>query len=359
MNHLISIILPVYNVEKYLKECLSSVIGQTYKNLEIICINDGSTDSSRSILAEYADRDSRIIIIDQKNKGYGAAINKGIEFATGKYIGIVESDDFIVPEMYASLLELAEEHHVDIVKSEYNFYWAKEDRIKYSNNISAWVANKIIKQNSPDYQNVFHFAPSIWSALYSSEFLKNQKIRCLETAGASYQDISFNFKAWACAKSTYLYPAPLLYYRQDNAQSSINDKSKIYCVCTECDEIRKFIDHCPERHDYLLPLSFKHKYRRYRWNLSRLSFWRKWEFLKHMQKEFTQDSQHPKFDKSLFPFDDWNLYQCVIKSPLLAATYLFSSSFLKIRHKNYTWRIQLFGLRIYKRKGQKSPPPIS
>lgn len=102
---LISIIIPVYNVEQYLAECLESIIGQTYQELEIICVNDGSTDHSGEICDHYAALDPRIIVIHQPNSGAGAARNAGLARATGMYIGFVDSDDYIAPEMYQTLMD--------------------------------------------------------------------------------------------------------------------------------------------------------------------------------------------------------------------------------------------------------------
>ena len=96
----VSVLVPVYNVEKYVGMCLDSLLCQTLKDMEIICIDDGSTDNSSAILAEYAKRDSRIIIITKENTGYGASMNLGLSRAKGEYIGIVESDDYALPEMF-------------------------------------------------------------------------------------------------------------------------------------------------------------------------------------------------------------------------------------------------------------------
>ena len=96
----LSVIIPVYNVEQYLGECLESVIKQTLKDIEIICVNDGSTDNSLEIIKKFARKDERIKIIDKPNSGYGDSMNKGLETETGEYIGIVESDDFIEPDMF-------------------------------------------------------------------------------------------------------------------------------------------------------------------------------------------------------------------------------------------------------------------
>ena len=112
---MISVIIPVYNVERYLRRCLNSVINQTYKDLEIILIDDGSIDSSGKICDEYSNIDERIVVIHKKNHGLSSARNKGLDVAKGKYIGFVDSDDFIHPQMYELLYKAITEKKLDMV----------------------------------------------------------------------------------------------------------------------------------------------------------------------------------------------------------------------------------------------------
>lgn len=114
MDKLISVIIPVYKVEKYLDRCLNSVIHQTYPNLEIILVDDGSPDNCPELCDEWARRDSRITVIHQQNKGLSCARNAGLQIASGEYIGFVDSDDWIAPDMYRTLYHLCEEHQADI-----------------------------------------------------------------------------------------------------------------------------------------------------------------------------------------------------------------------------------------------------
>lgn len=120
MNHRLSVIVPVYNASKYLQECLESVCSQTLQDIEIICINDGSTDDSLEILKEFQKRDARIIIIDQKKQGVSAARNAGLEIAIGKYVGFVDSDDSISPEFFQNLVQEAERLEADAVYSRFD-----------------------------------------------------------------------------------------------------------------------------------------------------------------------------------------------------------------------------------------------
>lgn len=122
----ISIIVPIYNAEKCLKRCIDSILNQTYKNLEIILVNDGSTDSSAQIIEDYARKDQRIKIINKSNGGQSSARNEGIEYATGKYIAFVDSDDWIVEDIYEHCLSIGMENDSDVVDFRVIFSY-KED----------------------------------------------------------------------------------------------------------------------------------------------------------------------------------------------------------------------------------------
>lgn len=131
INKLVSVIIPVYNDELYLKECLDSVVNQTYKKLEIIIVNDGSTDTSLDICKQYADRDTRIKVIDKKNGGPSSARNKGINCANGDYIGFVDGDDVIASDMYEKLLAACERNSANCSICNINVF---EKRINITNN---------------------------------------------------------------------------------------------------------------------------------------------------------------------------------------------------------------------------------
>ena len=111
----ISVVIPVYNVEDYLEECLDSIVNQTFTDLEIICVNDGSKDNSLEILNEYAKKDDRIIVIDQENGGHAVATNVGMEYATGKYLFLMDSDDSLKLDALELTYNAAEEKNVDFV----------------------------------------------------------------------------------------------------------------------------------------------------------------------------------------------------------------------------------------------------
>ncbi|EES62924.1 glycosyltransferase family 2 protein [Fusobacterium varium] len=174
MGKKISIIIPIYNVEKYLKQCLDSIINQSLKEIEIICINDGSTDSSLEIIQEYMKKDSRIILINKKNEGPSAARNDGIKKSTGKYILQVDSDDWVEEESLSKLYGYAEKNSLDIVS--FNYY-----REFFKESIKIQVLFEINKNffTSIEYFNLFlteREIPSVCNKLIKSTIYKNNHI---------------------------------------------------------------------------------------------------------------------------------------------------------------------------------------
>ena len=118
----VSILVPVCNTERFLRDCLNSLIAQTLTNIEIICIDDGSTDSSPAIIEDFISKDSRIKVITKPNSGYGDSMNKGLEEASGDYIGIVESDDFVEMEMFEELYKLGKTCDAEVVKGNFMYH---------------------------------------------------------------------------------------------------------------------------------------------------------------------------------------------------------------------------------------------
>lgn len=236
----VSILVPICNVEKFLDKCLSSLVMQTLREIEIICINDGSKDSSLNIIKKYANIDDRIVIIDKVNTGYGDSMNCGLRQARGEYIGIVESDDFVDKDMFKNLYRVASANKVDIVKSNYFLYWESPEKKIFYNNLNI---ETITKDTTFCKEILLSTACSIWAAIYKREWLKQNDIYFLTTPGASYQDTSFKFKTTVLARSIVLIPEGYLYYRQDNANSSVKIATydKAVLLHKEYEEMYRFI----------------------------------------------------------------------------------------------------------------------
>jgi len=148
MQDLISIIVPIYGVERYIKGCIDSIINQTYKNLEIILVDDGSLDNCPSIIDEYAKKDSRIKVIHKKNGGLSSARNEGLKIATGKYLGFVDGDDTIKPEMYEVLINLINKYNSDVAISSFEKVCIDDnDNIIFNNEEQKKLEEKVITKS--------------------------------------------------------------------------------------------------------------------------------------------------------------------------------------------------------------------
>lgn len=319
-----SILIPVYNVETYLRECLDSVVGQSLKDLGIICINDGSTDGSLAILQEYAKNDKRILIIDKPNSGYGDSMNQALEKATGEYIGIVEPDDYIDQDAFENLYRIAEKFHADVVKANYYKFNSKNSTV--CSEITPDLSLRPFR--ALEHPEVFQFAPAIWSAIYRREFLLENDIKFLPTPGASYQDLSFSFKVWTLAKVIVLMPDAFLHYRLDNATSSVNNPGKVNCVVDEYAEIETFLCERGIFNDYGALMAAA-KFRNYHWNLQRLSPQLAQEFYQTFRQEFLSAADEGLLRRADFSKKDWLALQTILKHPRLAYRILRLRSGLK------------------------------
>lgn len=234
----VSVIVPVYNVVQYLNECMDSILAQTLKDIEVICVDDGSTDSSPAILDAYAAQDNRVHVIHRQNAGYGAAMNAGIDAAVGEYIGIVESDDCILPEMYETLYMHASEHKLDIVKSD-AFYWLSAH--DYRNRIHRKQFDNYYDRvlGEEERKIFFGFYMNTWTGIYRREFLEEFAIRHNETPGASYQDNGFWFQTLSFCRNAMWLNRAFYLYRQDNPMASIKSRAKIYAMSDEYGYLEK------------------------------------------------------------------------------------------------------------------------
>ena len=313
-NPVVSLLIPICNVERYLRECLDSALRQTLRDIEIICINDGSTDSSPDIIREYMSRDPRVKMIDKANSGYGDSMNRGLDMARGRYVGILESDDFMFPDSLEKLVKKADEVDAQVVKGDFYLYWSKPSEHK---ELFGIIDDRMLgaAYKPVDRPGVFYKKPSIWSAIYRRDFLSDNGIRFLPTPGASYQDAGFNFKVWACADRVAFIKDPVLCYRQDNEKSSVNSPHKVFCVCDEYAEMQRFLNERPELESKLEGILMRMKVDTYRWNDKRLVEDLRVKFWEKASQELKADWDAGRFDLSLFdPRGETDL-RLMIKSP--------------------------------------------
>lgn len=241
----ISVIIPVYNVEEYLEECLSSVVNQTFDDIEIICINDGSTDNSLDILEKFAKSDERIRIISQENKGLGATKNVGLRHVNGEYVFFVDSDDYIALDALEKLYENSQSNDSDLVIYK----------------VARFVEGKPIDYSAPgfNFDDIFHDVDfnhfafnysdikkyvmnasySTCLKLYKKEFLFSDE-RFTFPEGIAFEDVPFHVKVLLKASKISFVPEFLYFYR-NNPYSIVNTSSNGFDIFQICDMVEDFL----------------------------------------------------------------------------------------------------------------------
>ena len=283
----ISIIVPVYNVEKYLRRCLDSIVAQTFNDWECILIDDGSPDNSGAICDEYAEKDSCFRVIHQKNAGVSAARNAGLDVARGEWISFVDSDDWCTLDMLESLLHSAEENDAEVVIGGYSLNDGNKD---YETRLPPEG-----KMSMPKYFDGKWQGP--WAKLIKKSFLHKFNIRFPEGISLA-EDLFFTFQLFfysskICGLKNNLY----FYYQNQMSACHTIDKKKIEEECFVINKIEKIIESYNKKSDWIDFLEQK-KLRaknRYLFSLEKPDFyiWRK-TFPKISAKTYWQEKNSAK-----------------------------------------------------------------
>lgn len=269
---MISVIIPVHNVKKYITQCLNSVENQTYKDLEIICV-DSSDDGTTEILANYAKLYTNVRHVIDANNSYGYKLNYGICHAQGEYLGIIDADDWIQPNMYEELLEVLLREKVDFVKSDYYQFHteAQKDVVDgYTTclGVDYCYSKKI---NISDYPEIlYRKGMSIWTGLYKTSYIREKGVCLNESEGASYQDAGFSTLSHIFADTFYYFPKAYYMYRIDNANSSVKSSKKYRTIVDEWKWIESKANISASEEKVEEALKFD-KLRSYWWNCERLN----------------------------------------------------------------------------------------
>jgi glycosyltransferase involved in cell wall biosynthesis len=222
----ISVIIPVYNSEKHLKKCLRSIAASTLRDIEIICIDDGSTDKSLEILYQFAASDQRFIVITQENSGQGIARNKGLAIARGEAVHFCDSDDMVHPDMYVKMLEYIKIYEVDVVCTGTNITYEVHPELGSSD--EAYYKLKHSGELVPNPQMIMSVDVAVWNKIYNRSFLIKNKIRFPKH---QYEDIVF-FWQWfsQCNKIFFLDESLYNYVRRENSFMSEIYNGKAYKI---------------------------------------------------------------------------------------------------------------------------------
>jgi len=323
----VSIVIPIYNVENYLLTCLNSVVNQTLEDIEIICVNDGSTDNSLSILEEFAKKDNRIKVISKQNSGYGHTMNLGIDKSNGDYIGIVEPDDCVALDMYEILYKKATEHDLDFIKADYckfegEGFEKEKESVKFSYielSKDKSYYNRIV--NPQEDIEPFNFVMNTWAGIYKRAFIEKYNIQHNESPGASFQDNGFWFQTLSLARKIYFLNEPFYLKRNDNFASSVKSKGKVFTMCEEYEFIRNFLDNNPKiKEDSALKSKFTEIYQKRRFGnylvtLDRIDKRCRGIFLQKFHEDFSLAEKNKELNKELFSKKSWYFLQLIINNP--------------------------------------------
>lgn len=313
----VSVIIPVYNVEKYIKECLNSIVNQTFKDIEIICVDDGSTDDSLSILNEYAKKDSRITVLTQKNQGAAVARNRGIEIAKGEYLSILDSDDFFDVKMLEKMYNKAIDTDADIVICEAN-------RIEEKSKNVYILQNALRKRYLPD-KDVFNYADIkdkifqlttawAWNKLFKKDYIIQENVRFQNLKNIN--DFYFGYLALLLAKKITTVNDTLVMYRTNSkAQLTENRDKGVFCFAKAALKLRRelikrdiyknveqsFINVCIE----LTLLNVIFKIKKYKNKLKLITFLKEYYFKKldieNKPKDYFYDNLYNRIQEFYHP----------------------------------------------------------
>ncbi len=313
----VSVLVPVMNVEEYLKNALDSLQKQTLREIEVLLLDDGSTDGSLSILQEYAEADSRFRVVEKENTGYGHTLNVGLDQARGEYIGILEPDDCAEPGMYARLYEEADRYNLDFVKSDFTQFRTEPDGTLREGPV--WLSpsdmfyNRTLEPGKE--KETFFFPINTWTGIYRRSFLNDHGIRHHESPGASFQDNGFYFQTFCLGKRVRFLRDRLYRYRVDNPHSSSVSREKEHCVTDEFHWIHDWLAKDPERLAEFESVMYDKQYYSMMLTAGRLAEDRKLAFLLHMRGELERPYREGLFDRRFLTKEDWKYLDRLMTDP--------------------------------------------
>ncbi len=336
----ISVIIPVYNVEKYLGECLDSVVNQSFKDIEIICVDDGSTDKSLEILQEYKRKDDRFVILQQRHAGAGAARNHGLKLAEGKYIQFLDSDDYFEPTLLEELYTRAEKFNSDLtvcssrkVDDERNI--TETGSPNFPINIDKVPMEQVFSRQDFKDEIFCLLIPVVWNKLIKKSFLEENHLEFPQLT--IYEDIAFMHSVVACANRIVTFNKELINYRFNRPGSLVSTRSSHTIEAIKsCMYLGEFL------HSINLIPEYENAYRK--------------AVINHIRAEisYCNDDEYKEFlkeFKALLP-NDWQKYQSALRKDYITPEYL--KRFIRDK-KVMLWGGSLFIKQVLEKEQEKNP----
>lgn len=297
----VTIVIPILNVYPYLRECLDSVVNQTLADIEVFCIDAGSTDGSHELEQAYARKDPRIRILEDTARSTGYAKNLGVKQARSKYVAIVESDDYIAPDMMEKLYHTAEKYELDMVKGNYRAF--------LGDGTSRLFVDKAVSLHSEDYEKIinpktdnryFGWDMYTWTGVYRKSFLEKYHILHNESKGAAFQDVGFWFQTFCHASRVYLMRDFFYHYRRDNPNASVKNPNRTFVMCEEYKFLRGVLSRDTRTWERVLPAYYHEMFRSYFVTYERLDIHLRAAFLERFYTEMREGYDRGKIQRSLF-----------------------------------------------------------
>lgn len=228
-NPLVSIVIPVYNVENYLRQCMDCVVNQTYKNLEIVCVNDGSPDRSIDILREYEQKDNRIKVVEIENQGLSGARNVGTSHSTGEYLIYLDSDDWMDVDVVETALQAANDHNADIVLWNYDKEYENMsqhvtvfgEKTLFRGEDFKQLHQRLVGLTGPQLKHPEQCdsISTAWGKLYRMSIIKQNDIKFVDTKIIGTEDLLFNAEVFNYCETAVALPGHFNHYRKSNVSS--------------------------------------------------------------------------------------------------------------------------------------------
>lgn len=337
---MISIIIPTYNVEKYLRECLDSILAQTFQDFEIICVDDGSTDRTLDILQEYKLKDDRFVILQQRHAGAGAARNHGLKLAEGKYIQFLDSDDYFEPTLLEELYTRAEKFGADLtvcssrkVDNEGNI--TETGSPNFPINIDKVPMEQVFNRQNFKNEIFCLLIPVVWNKLIRKSFLEENHLEFPKLT--IYEDIAFMHSVVACADKIVAFNKELINYRFNRPGSLVSTRSEHTIEAVKsCIALKQFLES--------------------RGLFAELETAYKKVVINHIRAEisYCNDDEYKKFlqeFKALLP-NDWMKYQSALRKDYITPEYLKR---LIGNKKVMLWGGSLFIKQVLEKETEKNP----
>ena len=357
----VSVVVPIYNVEKFLHQAVDSILAQTLQDIEIILVDDGSPDNCGKICDEYAKKDKRVKVIHKENHGLGAAYNTGLEAATGEYIGLVEPDDWIEPEMYEVMYHNAKYYDTDATKCG---FWEYNSLNPSLNRKSRGAPGIVCHEPAgafkiEDYEELCAYHSSIWSYIYKSSFVK--KIKFVEARGAAYVDAPFAFEVLCKAKRLSMVDKFFYHWRVENHGNSVSLTDKrILAMADRFIESKAILKHAG-KYETLKEIFYLHAKNANYKHYQNVDFKFKYEYFKKLRELFADLKNDETFQYKYIDNRGRKWIKNIYNNHFMRASFSFQTVrrfLIDLKIKKNSFLFQILGFQISKNQFAHRPALI-